>query len=90
MNLNQIIKKVLSEATSDSGGGRGSYIAPLQMGVRRFKDSQNGPFTIPVSKYNSPMLQFDSYDGSMDTPKKQIKKIRKFLLQTILMQITFT
>ena len=75
MNLNQIIKKVLSEATSDSGGSRGSYVAPLQIGVRKFKDSQNGPFTIPVSKYDSPMLEFDSYDGSMDTPKKQIKKI---------------
>ena len=75
MNLNQIIKKVLSEATSDSGGGRGSYVAPLQIGVRKFKDSQNSPFTIPVSKYDSPMLEFDSYDGSMDTPKKQIKKI---------------
>jgi hypothetical protein len=46
MDLNQIIKKVLSEATSDSGGSRGSYIAPMQLGVRKFKNSQNGPFTI--------------------------------------------
>ena len=75
MDLNQIIKKVLSEATSDSGGSRGSYIAPLQLGIRKFKNSQNGPFTIPVSKYDSPMLEFDSYDGSMDETKKQIKKI---------------
>ena len=66
MDLNQIIKKVLSEATSDSGGSRGSYIAPMQLGIRKFKNSQNGPFTIPVSKYDSPMLEFDSYDGSMD------------------------
>ena len=75
MNLNQIIKKVLSEATSDSSGGRGSYIAPLQLGIRRFKDTQNGPFTMPVSKYNNPMLEYDSYDGSMDETKKQINKI---------------
>ena len=75
MDLNQIIKKVLSEATSDSGGSRGSYIAPMQLGIRKFKKSQNGPFTIPVSKYDSPMLEFDSYDGSMDETKKQIKKI---------------
>jgi hypothetical protein len=75
MDLNQIIKKVLSEATSDSGGSRGSYIAPLQLGVRKFKNSQNGPFTMSVSKYDSPMLEFDSYDGSMDETKKQIKKI---------------
>jgi hypothetical protein len=75
MNLNQIIKKVLSEATSDSSGSRGSYIAPLQLGIRRFKDTQNGPFTIPVSKYDNPMLEYDSYDGSMDETKKQINKI---------------
>jgi hypothetical protein len=74
MDLNQIINKVLSEATSD-GGGRGSYVAPLQLGVRKFKTTQNGPFTKPVSKYDSPMLEFDSYDGSMDETKKQIKKI---------------
>ena len=75
MDLNQIIKKVLYEATSDSSGSRGSYIAPMQLGIRKFKKSQNGPFTIPVSKYDSPMLEFDSYDGSMDETKKQIKKI---------------
>jgi hypothetical protein len=74
MDLNQLIKKVLSEATSD-GGGRGSYVAPMQLGVRKFNNSQNGPFTIPVSNYDSPMLEFDSYDGSMSVTKKQIKKI---------------
>jgi hypothetical protein len=47
----------------------------MQLGIRKFKNSQNGPFTIPVSKYDSPMLEFDSYDGSMDETKKQIKKI---------------
>lgn len=73
--LNDIIKKVLKEATSDSGGSRGSYIAPLMPGIRKFKDSEMVPFTIPVSKYDSPMLEFDSYDGKMDETKKQIKKI---------------
>ena len=72
--LRDIIKKVLNEATSD-GGGRGSYIAPLQPGIRIFKNNEMGPFTIPVSKYDSPMLEFDSYDGKMDETKKQIKKI---------------
>ena len=72
--LNDIIKKVLKEATSD-GGGRGSYIAPLMPGVRKFKNTDTAPFTIPVSKYDSPMLEFDSYDGKMDETKKQIKKI---------------
>ena len=74
MDINNIIKKVLKEATSD-GGGRGSYVTPLQLGIRPFKDSQNAPFTIPVSKYDSPMLEFDSYDGKMDETRKQIKKI---------------
>ena len=65
----------IKEATSDSSGGRGSYIAPLQPGIRVFKKSQMGPFTIPVSKYDSPELEYDGYDGSMDETKKQIKKI---------------
>jgi hypothetical protein len=64
----------INEATSD-GGGKGSYIAPLQLGIRKFKKSQMGPFTVEVSKYDSPELEYDSYDGSMDETKKQIKKI---------------
>ena len=72
--LKDIIKKVLREATSETGS-RGSYIAPLQPGIRIFKKNEMGPFTIPVSKYDSPMLEFDSYDGKMDETKKQIKKI---------------
>jgi len=65
----------IKEATSDSAGSKGSYIAPLQPGVRVFKKSQMSPFTVPVSKYNSPELEYDSYDGSMDKTKSQIKKI---------------
>jgi hypothetical protein len=72
--MNKNIKIQINEATSD-GGGRGSYIAPMQMGIRKFKKSQMGPFTIDVSKYDSPELEYDSYDGSMDETKKQIKKI---------------
>ena len=73
--LRDIIKKVLNEATSDGGGSRGSYVAPLQLGIRVFKKNEMAPFTTPVSKYDSPMLGFDSYDGKMDETKKQIKKI---------------
>lgn len=79
MNKNNKIQ--INEATGDSGS-RGSYIGPLQPGIRIFKKSQMGPFLNPVSKYDSPELEYDSYDGSMDKPKKQIKKIeakaRKF------------
>jgi|694.fasta_scaffold32953_6 hypothetical protein len=72
MNKNNKIQ--IKEATGESGT-RGSFIAPLQVGIRKFKKSQMGPFTTSVSKYDNPELEFDSYDGSMDETKKQIKKI---------------
>jgi protein-tyrosine-phosphatase len=72
MNKNNKIQ--IKEATSDSGS-KGSYVGPMQLGVRKFKKSEMSPFTIPVSKYDSPELEFDSYDGSMDETKKEIKKI---------------
>ena len=74
MDLRKIIKRILNEATSD-GGSRGSYIGPLQVGIRLFNKDTLQPFSIPVSKYDSPQLEYDSYDGKMDTPKKDIKKI---------------
>ena len=73
--LNQLIVKILREATSDSAGDRGSYVGPLQPGIRKFTKDQLKPFNIAVSKYDSPMLSFDSYDGKMDETKEQIKKI---------------
>ena len=76
MNLNQIIKKVLSEATSDNGS-RGSYIAPLLPGERYFKPNVLAPFTVADSKYKSPDLAYDSYDGKMERSKKQIGKKEK-------------
>lgn len=72
MNKNNKIQ--INEATTDSGS-KGSYVGPMQLGIRKFKKSEMGPFNIPVSKYDSPELEFDSYDGSMDETKKQIKKI---------------
>lgn len=67
-------KKYISEATSDSSG-KGSYIAPLQPGLRPFKKNTLAPFTDEVSHYDSPLLQYDSYDGKMDERISQIKKI---------------
>jgi hypothetical protein len=75
--IDNIIKKILKEATSTSTGGRGSYIAPLEPGIRKFKDIDNQPFTIQVSKYDSPYLEYDSYDGSMSTPKSKRNKLEK-------------
>ena len=72
--LSEIIKKVLREAASDSGGA-GSYVAALQPGLRKFDKSQLQPFNLPVSEYDSPLLQYDSYDGKMDMRLDQIKKL---------------
>jgi len=74
MIIEDLIKKILKEATTD-GGGRGSYLAPLRPGLRKFEKTQLDPFNINVSNYDSPFLAYDSYDGKMNTPKKQIKKI---------------
>jgi hypothetical protein len=74
-NLDKIIKRVLKEATGTSGGGRGSYVLPVQPGVKLFDKSQLAPFTDEVSKYIDAELEYDSYDGQMSTPKKEIKKL---------------
>jgi hypothetical protein len=65
----------INEATGDSLGGRGSYIAPLVPGMREFKKEILAPYTDSVSSYESPLLAYDSYDGKMDERRKQIKKI---------------
>ena len=70
-------KKHISEATSSSSGSRGSYIAPLQPGLRPFKKDSLAPFTDELSNYDSPLLQYDSYDGKMDERINQIKDIEK-------------
>jgi hypothetical protein len=76
-NINQIIKNVLKEATGDSSGGRGSYIAPVQPGLRPWSGESLQPFTQSVSKYKSPLVQYDSYDKSWDLRLGQIKELEK-------------
>jgi len=73
--INNIVKQILKEATGDSTDSRGSYVTPLRVGKRVFDKSQLGAYTESVSKYYSQQLATDSYDGKMDTPKKEIKKI---------------
>jgi hypothetical protein len=67
----------INEVTSDSNGGKGAYIPPIQPGLRPFKKSSLAPFTDEISHYDSPLLQYDSYDGKMDERIDQIKKIEK-------------
>jgi len=73
---NKKIKEIIQEVTS-TNGSRGSYVGPLQVGIRLFEKKNLDPFTVPVSKYDSPELEYDSYDGKMDTPKNKIKSLEK-------------
>lgn len=67
----------ISEATGTSSGSRGSYNAPLSIGVRLFNKQAMQPYYVPTSEYDDAMLAYDSYDGKMSTPKKNINKIEK-------------
>jgi len=73
--LDQIIRKVIREATGDSTNSRGSYILPLQPGFRPWSKSSLGPFTDKVSDFDSPLLDYDSYDGFLDERLSDVKKI---------------
>jgi hypothetical protein len=75
--LSQIIKKVIKEATSQKGAASGQYVTPVQPGFRPFNEDSLAPYNIPVSKYNSPLVQYDSLDHKMDLRKDQIAKLEK-------------
>lgn len=76
-NIDNIIKKVLREATGDSSGGRGSYTPPMQPGLRYWANSSLGPFSDAVSDFKSPLVQYDSYDHKFDLRMDQIKELEK-------------
>ena len=67
----------ISEATGTSSGSRGSYNGPLSLGIRLFNKQAMQPYYVPTSEYDDVMLAYDSYDGKMSTPKKDINKIEK-------------
>jgi hypothetical protein len=73
--LNQIIRKVIKEATSQRGGAAGQYVTPIQPGFRPFNEDQLTPYTQSVSKYKNPLVQYDSLDHKMDLRQDQIKKL---------------
>lgn len=77
MIVDKLIKKILQEATTDSTGARGSYAPPLQPGLRPFEKNILDPFSVPISNYDSPLVQYDSYDGNLDLSKKTVKKLEK-------------
>ena len=67
----------ISEATSTINGSRGAFNAPLQIGIRLFNKQAMQPYYVPTSPYDDGMLAYDSYDGEMSTPKKDIGRIEK-------------
>jgi hypothetical protein len=73
MNDN-IIKRIIKEATSSSRYG-GYYNGPLTMGEIEWGKEELGPFTNKVSKFFNADLEYDSYDGSLDSHKKDRKKL---------------
>ena len=75
--LENIINRVIKEATADMTGSRGSYVPPLQPGLRPWNKENLGAFTDPVSDFKSPLVQYDSYDHKMDLRRKDIKKLEK-------------
>jgi hypothetical protein len=79
LSLDGVVKRIsknLKETTSDSSV-RGSFNAPLQMGIRYFKKDTLQPFDERVSKFKSSDLEYDSYDGKIERTKKQIGKEEK-------------
>jgi hypothetical protein len=73
MDIKKIIEEVLNE--SNSSRFAGSFNGPLTMGEIDWEDSSLGPFTDKVSDFFNADLQYDSYDGSLDSHKKDRKKL---------------
>lgn len=75
--LNQIIKRVIKEATGDGTGSRGAYIPPIQPGLRPWEKLSLDPFIQSVSDYKNPLVQYDSYDKTWDLRSDQIRELEK-------------
>lgn len=66
-------QKRISEATTTSGV-KGSYVGPMQPGVRMFTKKEMGPFIIPTSHFDDAELAYDSYDGKLDVSNEIAKR----------------
>jgi hypothetical protein len=77
MIIEDLIKKILKEATGDSTGGRGSYAPPLQVGIRDFDKTKLAPFTDSLTNYKSPLVAYDSYDHDWDLTQNQRQRLEK-------------
>jgi hypothetical protein len=59
----------------------GGYKVPLNLAPHIWDEHTVAPFEIPVSQFVSSDNAYDSYDGSMDAPKKEISKLEKVALK---------
>jgi hypothetical protein len=75
--LDRIISKIIKEASGDSTGSRGSYIPPIQPGLRPWSGESLHPFTQSVSDYKNPLVQYDSYDKTWDLRRNQIRELER-------------
>jgi hypothetical protein len=66
----------LSEATT-SGIARGSYKPPVRPGLTYWDPEDLQPFVDSISNYVDAEINYDSLDGDITTPKKEIKKREK-------------
>jgi hypothetical protein len=66
----------IQEATS-SGIARGSYKPPIRPGLTYWGPEDLQPFVNSASNYVDAEINYDSLDGHIDTPKKEIKKKEK-------------
>ena len=71
--MKETIRKIIKEANSSRYAG--SFNGPLTMGEIDWEDTELGPFTNKVSDFFNAELQYDSYDGSIDSHKKDRKKL---------------
>ncbi len=66
----------LIEATTTSSY-RGSYKPPVRPGLTYWDPEDLQPFVKPVSDYVNAEINYDSLDGDISTPKKEISKKEK-------------
>ena len=54
-----------------------NFPSNLTIGEMDWDDNELGPFTKKVSKYHNADLEYDSYDGSMESNKNKVKRLEQ-------------
>ena len=69
----------ISEATGTSSGSRGSYNAPLSIGIRLFNKQAMQPYYVSTSEYDDARLVYDSYDDDGDVLNNNLGKLNEWI-----------